>query len=210
MVLNLLQARCKCTWPWRRGCKSSVFEQSATLNWKLALYQQKQNVKPDQPGINGCFTSVQISITVLVPLAFMNIFSVFLKGPILLKTWTGESNVTPSKIFDVAPGAACILETPHVARLVGCGNAGQAVRHPHEDDSVGVRPRRACHFVHLLGEGVEPHRFRQACLNRGTESSGWSLLQFHMRISRSSVRIPLRRSRVAQAHVLVSLDGERS
>ena len=135
------------------------------------------------------------------PTGHQNIFSVFLKGPILFKTWTEESDVTPSRLFDVAPGAACILEVPHVARLVGCGNAGQGVRHPHEDDSVGVRPRRACHFV---------HRFRQACLNRGTESSGWSLLQFHMRTSRSSVRIPLRRSRVAQAHVLVSLDGERS
>ena len=51
------------------------------------------------------------------PTGLQNIFSVFLKGPILLKTWT------PSRLFDVAPGAACILEVPHVARLLGCVNA---------------------------------------------------------------------------------------
>ena len=53
------------------------------------------------------------------------------------------------------------LEAPHVARLVGCGCVGQVSDCPHEDGSVGVRPRRASHFLQLLGEGVEPHHSRE-------------------------------------------------
>ena len=65
-------------------------------------------------------------------------------------------------LFDVAPGAACIWEAPHVARLVGCGCVGQVSDNPHEDGFVRVRPRRAYHFLQLLGEGVEPHQSREA------------------------------------------------
>ena len=109
-------------------------------------------------------------------------------------------------LFHVVPGAAVFFEAARTALLVRCGSAGQ----PHEDGSVRARPRCTRNFVQILGEGVEPHLTRQACLNYGTASSERSFPKFsHANIEKLCAD-SFGGSRVALAHVLVSLDGERS